>query len=189
MLGIDCCQAWLVNSKDDILAFSKFEYNFAKEYIVHARRFFKENERTENEYKNLISKFPEFKTDIQKMIIIDFITRQTDRHLSNLAILYNKTGKSFYPLYDNGRSLFHEDSEELINKAVNDIVLYSSEFGPVGTYFDYIQDISKEEDIKSLVNLSIQKDKIYDIYKNAGINGNRLEGATEWTYKCIKCIK
>jgi len=45
--------------------------------------------------------------DISRMILADFITRQDDRHLSNMAIKMNDVGESIYPLYDNGRSLFY----------------------------------------------------------------------------------
>lgn len=189
ILGVKCCPAWLVPNRNDTIAFSKFEYNFAEEYIIHARRFFREGERTENEYKNLINKLPAFKIDIQRMIILDFVTRQTDRHLSNLAVLLNRNGAYLYSLYDNGRSLFHEDSERFINEAINNIELYSSEFGPVGTYFDYVQDISKDINIKKLVNLNIPKDSIYKIYKNADLQEHKLEGATEWTYRTLCMLK
>ncbi len=189
LLGVRSCPAWLIPNKNDTLAFSKFEYNFAEEYIVHARRFFQEGERTENEYQNLVNKLPAFKADIQRMVILDFITRQTDRHLSNLAVLFNKNGTDFYCLYDNGRSLFHEESERFVEEAINNIELYSSEFGPVGNYFDYVQDISKETNIKNLLNLNIAKETIYQVYRNAGLQGYKLEGSTEWTYRALGVLK
>ena len=52
------------------------------------------------------------------MILLDFITRQDDRHLSNMAIKINNEGESFYPLYDNGRSLFYEDTEEMVKQSI-----------------------------------------------------------------------
>lgn len=189
LLGVSCCPAWLNKDKTDTVAFSKFEYNFAEEYIVPVRRFFREGERTDNEYENLVNKLPAFKMDIQQMIILDFITRQTDRHLSNIAILFNQAGTSFYSLYDNGRSLFHEETDKFISEAIDNIELYSSEFGPVGTYFDYVQDIGKEIAIKKLVNLNITKDAIYKAYSKAGLQGYKLDGAVEWTYRALQILK
>ena len=52
------------------------------------------------------------------MVLLDFITRQVDRHLSNIAIEIGEGCESFYPLYDNGRSLFYEDTEETVQNAV-----------------------------------------------------------------------
>lgn len=40
----------------------------------------------------------------------DFITRQDDRHRSNVAVVHKDGIDYFYPLYDNGRSLFFEDT-------------------------------------------------------------------------------
>jgi hypothetical protein len=102
-LGIPCCPAYRID-KDTI--FSAFLYDFSKEYIVHFRRLF-DGKRSENEYQNLISVRPKYKDDIARMIFLDFITRQDDRHLSNIAVKINGVNESFYPLYDNGRSLFY----------------------------------------------------------------------------------
>ena len=61
---------------------------------------------------NLLNKRPAFKNDFYKMIFLDFLTLQNDRHLSNFAIKINSKTRqeSFYPLYDNGRSLFYQDT-------------------------------------------------------------------------------
>lgn len=189
LLGVRCCASWGVPINGDVEAFSKFEYNFAKEFLVHVRRLFKEGERSDNEYNNLVGKLPAFKSDIERMLIIDFITRQTDRHLSNIAVLINEAGISLYNLYDNGRSLFHEDSEEFMGKAVNNIELYTSEFGPVGTYLDHLKDISKSVDIAKLVNLGISKDSLAKIYQQSGLKGNRLDASIDWTTKAINVLK
>lgn len=76
------------------------------------------------------------------MLLLDFITRQDDRHLSNIAIKINPAGEQFYPLYDNGRSLFYEDTEETMESAVQDIPGFSTAFGMSGTYLGHIQDVA-----------------------------------------------
>lgn len=189
MLGVKTCPAWLVQSIDSVESFSKFEYNFAKEYIVHARRLFKDSERTDNEYLNLVTKIPGFKRDIQGMILLDFITRQTDRHLSNIAVKVGDKSCSWYPLYDNGRSLFFEDKKEFMHKAVNDVELYASEFGPVGSYLDHILDFSKEVKVGGIVNLDITKDAIFRSYSSAGLREDRLVYAVDWSHACIQLLK
>lgn len=92
--------------------FSAFEYDFTCEYLVHMRRLF-DGPRGENELENLLAVRPQYADDLYCMIAFDFITRQDDRHLSNIAVLVTEGGESFYPLYDNGRSLFYEDTESL----------------------------------------------------------------------------
>ena len=189
LIGVDCCPAWLIHTQHDTVAFSKFEYDFSQEFIVHVRRLFSGIKLGENEYQNLISVLPQFKAYIQKMILLDFITRQTDRHMSNVALKVTSNGIDFYKLYDNGRSLFFEDKEELINKAVLDIPLYSTEFGLTGTYFDYAMDISLETDISKLINLNLSKDTIYHVLNTSSLTGHRLEGSVEWVYGCLQLLK
>jgi hypothetical protein len=162
-------------------------YDFSKEYFVHFRRFF-EGARSDNEYQNLVSVRPQYKDDIARMIMLDFITRQDDRHLSNMAIKITAVGEEFYPLYDNGRSLFYEDTEELVQQAISDPIKYATNFGYSGTYWDYIQEISKDLEIKSLLNLNISKNEVAEILKEAGFIGYRFNGAIEWIMKAIEMI-
>jgi len=184
-LVIPCCPAYRV---DNDTVFSAFLYDFSKEYIVHFRRLF-DGQRSENEYQNLISVRPQYKYDIARMILLDFITRQDDRHLSNIAIKMSGKKESFYPLYDNGRSLFYEDTEEMVEKAVSDPAAYATSFGYSGTYWDYVQEIAKGQDVSKLINLDISKAEIADILKEAGFKGYRFDGALEWIVKAIEMVK
>lgn len=185
-LGIPCCPAYLV---DENTMFSEFVYDFADEYIVHFRRLF-EGVRSENEYQNLVGVREQYKNNIIQMLILDFITRQDDRHLSNIAIKVNKSGESFYPLYDNGRSLFYEDTEELVNKACEDVELYATNFGYNGTYYDHLKDIAGEGiKLSSLVNLDITEQEIEQILIESNFKGYRLYGAKKWIQKAIGMIR
>ena len=185
-LGIPCCPAFLTD-KDTV--FSEFLYDFSNEYIVHFRRLF-DGPRGDNEYRNLIEVRPQFKNDIIRMLILDFITRQDDRHLSNIAIKITKDSESFYPLYDNGRSLFYEDTPETVEKAGNDIIGYSTNFGMTGTYYDHLKDISSEGiKLSSMVNLEISDKEITSILKKSGFRDYRLKGAQIWIRKSIELIK
>ena len=185
-LGVPCCPAYRVD-KDTV--FSAFLYDFSKEYIVHFRRLF-DGTRSGNEYQNLISVRPQYKDDIVRMILLDFITRQDDRHLSNIAIKMSGVNETFYPLYDNGRSLFYEDTEELVSQAAADPMKYATSFGYTGTYLDYVREIAEQRGgLVGLINLNITKDEIISILKEAGFKGYRLPGATEWIIKTIQMVR
>lgn len=189
LMGVRCCEVRLVNGKKGVACFSKFEYNFLSEYIIHVRRLFADNERTDNLYQDLCNKLPEFKDDIRRMILLDFVTRQDDRHLSNVAVKVSDDEVSFYPLYDNGRSLFFEDDETLVAASLENIEMYSTNFGQAGTYYDYAKQICREVDVSSLVDLEIEVETINAVYQAVGLKTYRLVGATLWTYQCLQLLK
>jgi len=185
-LGVPCCPAYRVD-KDTV--FSAFQYDFSNEYIVHFRRLF-EGVRSDNEYQNLISVRPQYRCDIARMILLDFITRQDDRHLSNIAIKITATGESFYPLYDNGRSLFYEDTEEMVREAINEPAKYATTFGYSGTYWDYVKEIFGDDTYaRELIDISVTKDEVANILKTAGFSGYRFDGALEWIMTTIRMIQ
>jgi len=184
-LGVPCCPAYRVD-KDTV--FSSFLYDFSREYIVHFRRLF-DGPRSDNEYQNLLAVRPQYRDDIARMILLDFITRQDDRHLSNIAIKIGAGGESFYPLYDNGRSLFYEDTEEMVCQAVADPARYATSFGYAGTYWDYAREIARERGgLQGLLNLCISESDVVNILNEAGFVGYRLDGATEWIMKAIDML-
>jgi len=185
-LGVACCPAWRVD-KDTV--FSAFLYDFSHEYIVHFRRLF-DGARSDNEYQNLIELRPQYKDDIARMILLDFITRQDDRHLSNIAIKVNNRGESFYPLYDNGRSLFYEDTEGIAMQAATDPAQYATSFGYVGTYWDFVREIADERGgLRALLNLDISPDEVTLILKKAGLTGYRFTAARNWIIKTTQMIQ
>jgi len=184
-LGVPCCPAHRVD-KDTV--FSAFLFDFSAEYIAHFRRLL-EGKRSDNEYQNLLSVRPQYKEDIVRMILLDFITRQDDRHLSNIAIKITTEGEFFYPLYDNGRSLFYEDTEEMVQAAVNDPIQYATAFGHAGTYWDYIKEIKADGiPINTLLDFSITKNEIANILLTAGFTGYRFDGAMAWIWQAIELL-
>lgn len=188
-LGVPCCRAV---QTDENTVFSEFEYDFAAEQIIHFRRLFEMDEkRSGNELTNLLSKRPVFKNDFYKMIFLDFLTLQDDRHLSNFAIKINSETRqeSFYPLYDNGRSLFYQDTEEMIEKACQNPAEFCTTFGTEGSYYDHITDIlSSEPEAIGLIDLSVTEEELYQIMKESGFKGKKLDGAVKWVSNGIKCI-
>ncbi|MDR0863110.1 MAG: hypothetical protein LBN30_10120 [Oscillospiraceae bacterium] len=156
---------------------------------MHFRRLF-DGARGDNEYQNLVSVRPQYKDDIARMILLDFITRQDDRHLSNIAIKMSGNTESFYPLYDNGRSLFYEDTEEMVEQAIADPVAYATSFGFAGTYFDYVREIAAERGrLSDLININITEKEIANILEDADFTGYRYDGALRWIVKAIEMIK
>ena len=185
-LGVPCCPAYRV---DNDTVFSAFLYNFSREYIVHFRRLF-DGPRSDNEYRNLLAVRPQYADDIARMILLDFITRQDDRHLSNMAIKISADGESFYPLYDNGRSLFYEDTEEMVQRALADPAAYATSFGYSGTYWDYVQEIARERGpLEGLVSLDIARDEIASVLREAGFSGYRYNGALGWIELAMKMLR
>jgi hypothetical protein len=176
-LGVSCCPAYRVD-KDTV--FSAFLYNFSQEYIVHFRRLV-DGPRSDNEYQNLLAVRPQYADDIARMILLDFITRQDDRHLSNMAIKISGSGESFYPLYDNGRSLFYEDTEEMVRRALADPAAYATSFGYSGTYWDYVQEIARARgSLEGLINLDLSQDEVASVLHEARFSGYRYDGALQW---------
>jgi len=185
-LGVPCCPA-LRYGADSV--FSAFLYDFSKEFLVHFRRLF-DGARSNNEYQNLVSVRPQYRDDIARMILLDFITRQDDRHLSNMAIKVTDGGESFYPLYDNGRSLFYEDTEEMVRQAVSNPVCYATTFGYSGTYWDYVCEIAGEcGGLNGLINLDVGETEIAEILKASGFTDYRYEGALQWISKALSMLK
>ena len=185
-LGIDCCRCARV---DEDTVFSEFEYDFTKEHIVHFRHLVIARQDG-NRLHELMAARPEYFPDYTKMIALDFITRQDDRHLSNIAVKHSDAGESFYPLYDNGRCLFYEDTEETVKKACKDIKGFSTAFGRDGTYYDYILQLkAMGVSFDKILDLSIGDKEIKDILTAAGFKGYRLSGACRWVRKCIELLK
>jgi len=186
LLGVAVCPAWFVD-KDTI--FSQFIYYFSQEYLVHARRYFKDGERTGDMYHDLAMKFPNFKKEINQMCLLDFITRQDDRHLSNIAIVTKGSQDRMYPLYDNGRSLFFDETKEIVEQAVMNIERYSTTFGEIGTYYDVVQGIAKAEPIGNLINLNVSEKDILQVLKDSRFKDYRLEGGLKWITGALCILK
>lgn len=186
LLGVRVCPAWFVSPHE---IFSKFTYDFSKEYLVHARSYFENKSPVGDLYKGLIELFPHMKDDIDRMCLLDFITRQDDRHLSNIGILNTASGTVLYDLYDNGRSLFYEDTEDMVEDSVADIINYSTTFGNIGTYYDVIEEIAKNRKISQLINLNIKECEIMQLLEESRFKGYRLDGSFEWIRKSLKILK
>ncbi len=119
-IGVECCPAIQV---DEDTVFSEFLYDYNEENIVHFRHIVSDYFKDGNVVRNIVEVRPEYEVPVFQMLVLDYLTFQDDRHLSNFAVKLNHTDESFYPLYDNGRSLFYQDKEVFIHSCVEDPIL------------------------------------------------------------------
>jgi len=181
-IRVSVCPTYKV---DEDNTFSEFQFNFLNEEIVHMRHLLPDYNEGESTYEQVVRAFPSIKIDIVKMLILDYITAQDDRHLSNYAM----KGDSLYPLYDNGRSLFWDCREQTIIESLTDVKLYSTSFGTVGTYYEILSDISKEGiKFSELVDLDLTKQDIEKCYEEEYMD-YRCKLLVEWTYLTIQELK
>lgn len=205
-LGVPCCRAFRT---DDDTVFSVFEYDFNDEYIVHFRRLVENYKNVAGDGRlpavppagagisacddllsSLIAVRPQYIKEYAAMIAFDFMTRQDDRHLSNIAVKIGKDGESFYPLYDNGRSLFYEDTEETVEKACRDIGKFASSFGHEGSYYDHAKRLAGSGiSFSRIIDLDVPRKQVRAILDDAGFAGYRLAGAEEWIMRCMKMLR
>ncbi|MBP3887708.1 MAG: hypothetical protein J6F30_08690 [Cellulosilyticum sp.] len=181
LLEVNCCP---VEQIDSNWTFSEYLYNFNKEVFKHVRQDMVNY--TGDLFDDLLKTYPDLRDDIYKMILFDFITRQDDRHRSNIAILYTNEKRTLYPLYDNGRSLFFEDTEQFILEAIEDIQMYSTSFGEIGTYYDCIQEIKNPQ---QYINLDITKQQVLECFSGLNLPKYKVDGCVKWIQSCIDFLK
>ena len=88
---------------------------------------------------------------------------------------------------DNGRSLFYEDTGEMVRQA--DPARYATSFGYAGTYWDYAREIARERGgLQGLLDMSISEGDVAAILHEAEFTGYRLDGATAWIVKAIDML-
>lgn len=186
LFGVQVCPAWFL---DGDTVFSAFVCNFSREPLAHVRSVLGTGERTDDLYRDLIGRFPAMKTEIRQMCLLDFLTRQDDRHLCNLAVTFRGEEMRPYPLYDNGCSLFYEDREDFVRKALKDIPLYATGFGPVGTYWDAVEKIAETNRVSELIDIHVSEAQVRDALRESRFRGYRLDGACGWIMGALSALK
>lgn len=166
LFGVRVCRAKHViykSSNDWVI--SLFSYNFPENRykFISAKQYFGED--------SFFSKFTienlnkqmgiDCVKDFQRMVIFDLITHQVDRHISNFAFYSN----TFYPLFDNGRSLFWDVSD--ISDITDDIfsTFITNEHGYGYAYIDNLG----SKYCSTLINPNVSYNAILQIfYKHYG---------------------
>ena len=107
------------------------------------------------------------------------------------SLKYDKNdNESFYPLYDNGRSLFYNETSETMDFIVKDKIKNAPSFGFIGTYYDQILELISNNDIPldNIININLTKNDIHVILKESGIKGEHLYYCLEWAYNTYNII-
>lgn len=180
LLGIDCCYAEKI---DEDTVFSKYQYNISKEYLVHARQLTEGKVldcTTYDEFVRIL--FKDNAEKIKQMLLLDFITLQDDRHLSNWAFIFSdKKKEKMYPLYDNGRSLLSDADENLASTILGNPENNSTSIGLVGSYFDIAQMIAEDTKISELVNLNLTFEQLRVCFDGlSGYTAWKVEANLQW---------
>jgi hypothetical protein len=92
ILGVSCCRAFRTKYSGRDCVLSVFEYNVD----IDTYRSFRQTGLPVSGILNTLSKTD--RAMFVRYLIFDFLTRQQDRHLSNLALINDR----LYPLFDNG---------------------------------------------------------------------------------------
>lgn len=140
LLGLRAVYAKVIKEPSTSLigAFSKLEFDSKIACIYHIKELTGKKEMSSEQLANwLYSNYKSVKIikQLAKQLILDVITGQLDRRMSNVAILYiNKTAELYQP-YDNGLCL-HSTADD-----INAIRLLSSyhTYGRTGTAEEIIQ--------------------------------------------------
>lgn len=83
------------------------------------------NVKSDNIYAQFQEVFYPFVNDLNRMIVMDYVFDNPDRHLNNFGILYHTeiAGMKFAPLYDNGLALLGQYAEHELPRDNNLVYL------------------------------------------------------------------
>lgn len=194
LLGLNCCYAEMISTD---YVFSKYEYEPFRDTFLSARMLVELTLNVDN-YRFILDsiernyQLAKSQTDsIIKMFIFDFITNQDDRHLSNWAFLYRNDCLLAYPMYDNGRCLFHDWKLSMIQDAVKDVESYSTSFGLVGSYYDLMFEMEElPEIISSWPKLnSLDDEEVKNIFDGLDVPEERASLCCEWIMNCVNVLR
>ena len=170
-MGVPCCPVYRID-KDTI--FSQYLYDYQSECFAHFSSLLPDP-AADDLCKEIISssEITRFRLDVLPMLIVDFVTRQEDRHANNFAVKYDSGGWiQFYPLYDNGRSLLYSETAEGAKLAGGDVLGCALPFGHIGTTFTSIKKYYTPEEIRNACHLDISSDRGKEILNESGFNSN-----------------
>lgn len=115
--------------------FVSYNEDFVSAYMLYLSKHIDNNTSTFNHLMNIYSNLgiKNYKEEINKMLFIDYLIGNTDRHLNNFGVIRNAKTLEFLriaPIYDSGSSLgFDVPSDKLANiTEVNWKPFYSSKY-------------------------------------------------------------
>ena len=130
--NISCAHNWISEMKlpefeKEVLVNISEDFLNTEESLLSIRNILGNNSG-DDLYNDVISMIPNFKVDIDRMIVMDFLINNIDRHLRNFSVVVkNREVIGFAPLYDHGLSLYadiqdfeleqdHKESWEMIDE-------------------------------------------------------------------------
>lgn len=160
LFSINCCKATLeiFNNKECVLS------EFYEDGKFESCRYLLGSNNVEDFNEKFNIKFLEYKVgpkavdDFVRMIFLDLITMQVDRHISNFGFKNNR----MYPLFDNGRCLFYDSPKEDIPRGEFNFAEYlvTNEHGYGFSYLDTLS----ENYLNSIINFKVKKIEIEDVF-------------------------
>lgn len=136
----------------------------------------------------IVSQFSfECKKKFIQMVMFDFLTRQEDRHISNIAFYK----ESLYSLYDNGRSLYfssYNEKRRIIDfhrrdSIVNDFITNEHGYG-----WMFLEDVIGFSVYKDYINLNVTYTDIQAILTKYYADKNRADWTSKYIFKVYQML-
>lgn len=119
-----------------------------------------------------------------QMLMFDYITRQEDRHISNIAF----TKETMYSLYDNGRSLFFDSYHILKGLNFNNYSDITDTFvnNEHGFNYLYLEDIVGRNVYRTLINRNVTYNQILDVFDKYYSDKERAKLTATYVYSVYR---
>lgn len=178
--NIDCAKnklskIVLPNINEEVLVSISEDFVKDNEEIMSIRSILG-NVSRENLYDKVVALIPNLKIDIDRMIVMDFLINNIDRHLRNFSIINEEeNGVKFAPLYDHGLSLYADIQDYELEQDDKETWKMIDECKP------FAESHYKQLDLIGEVNLpKVKLDEILEI-----VNKYR-EYLSDYRVECIK---
>ncbi|GEM_PF-3055380 len=164
-------------SDKEILTNASYDFLKENEKLISIRAILN-NYRGENLYEHIIELLPSFRVDIDRMIVMDFLLNNIDRHLRNFSVIEEEGNIiKFAPLYDHGLSLYSDIQDFELEQ--DDIEIWES----IDECKPFADSHYKQLELIGKVNL--QSVSLKELLK---IVDKYAEYITEYRVKCIKYL-
>ncbi|MBR1453926.1 MAG: hypothetical protein IJ593_04710 [Lachnospiraceae bacterium] len=162
LLNVDVCEASKeVYNHSNGWIISLFNYDWINDKLETGESLFGNGRQFIKSFniKNLASRVSDDAVvSFIKMVIFDTITLQEDRHINNFGFIGNK----MYSLFDNGRCLMWDQSDEYIIEQLRNGLISLTITNEHGYGFSYLDDIGYDK-CRKLVTNNLKYDDFYRI--------------------------
>lgn len=196
LLGVNLVEYWLdtLKIKDkiiDVCVSKDYRVRLGVTSVLTAKELLIKNNVTSRSqrYKTLTTYYPDTKTEIDKMIVFDYLIANYDRHMRNIEFYRTSNGKILMsPLFDNGSSLLadwstEEDLDDLLNseELYEENIINSSTPSKCFTHEHSTEIMLVNKSVLSQLNFNIGEEDIKKILNRYSkfISNNRVELITK----------